>query len=568
MKPLKTSIGLIALAMSAGLASCGGSSGPIENAIEYFPFQLESDGKWGMIDKDGEVLFSEEFKSEPSPVIDGVFFVSEGDGYTLYKASDKPKPINGCEKLLSVGIMTDGIVPISRENERITIINKSGETVAVLNPVAGKEIVYSSPMYSDGLLVAMNQDEKYGAVDKSGKVAVDFKYDQLYNFSEGYAFARKETNSGSKIIVLDKKGKEIASLKKDYSLVSTEFNHGLALVTDDDMRYGFVDTKGEFKRAPGKVQAIGDFNSDNYVYANDSGEWGVMNMDGDVVIRAKYNSLKMLNDDRYLAVNRDEYLILDSKGETIKEFDEYSWMSVLPGSNNLIARENSHYILIDDNGKALNKEEYKDITISPRTMTIMSDFFNVDGIVADVLESIKDNGIGKYKIGQRASQLGLSAEDYAGSYSFRDESLNKTGYKYQIHFSGQTNERIAESNWDPYSYQSHYSFNPSSEVETLIMEVSTDRDCWDKVKAKLFSDLKAKGYKLAWQSDNDYFGFENGKTGIVIRRGGYGFAIGLVSKSTLDRNNPNGSPGDSVVVEEVTVEEVDADSTVAVADVL
>lgn len=93
------------------------------------------------------------------------------------------------------------------------------------------------------------------------------------------------------------------------------------------MRYGFVDTKGEFKRAPGKVQAIGDFNSDNYVYANDSGEWGVMNMDGDVVIRAKYNSLKMLNDDRYLAVNRDEYLILDSKGETIKEFDEYSWMS-------------------------------------------------------------------------------------------------------------------------------------------------------------------------------------------------------------------------------------------------
>lgn len=142
MKPLKTSIGLIALAMSAGLASCGGSSGPIENAIEYFPFQLESDGKWGMIDKDGEVLFSEEFKSEPSPVIDGVFFVREGDGYTLYKASDKPKPINGCEKLLSVGIMTDGIVPISRENERITIINKSGETVAVLNPVAGKEIVY------------------------------------------------------------------------------------------------------------------------------------------------------------------------------------------------------------------------------------------------------------------------------------------------------------------------------------------------------------------------------------------------------------------------------------------
>lgn len=63
----------------ASLSSCTGGHGP-EN-IDYLPFQEEEGGKWGMISPDGKVLFSEEFKSQPSRAIDGRFWVYNDQGY-------------------------------------------------------------------------------------------------------------------------------------------------------------------------------------------------------------------------------------------------------------------------------------------------------------------------------------------------------------------------------------------------------------------------------------------------------------------------------------------------------
>ena len=43
--------------------------------VEYVPYQETEKGQWCMISPAGEVLFSEEFKNEPTVVKDGLFMV-------------------------------------------------------------------------------------------------------------------------------------------------------------------------------------------------------------------------------------------------------------------------------------------------------------------------------------------------------------------------------------------------------------------------------------------------------------------------------------------------------------
>ncbi|MDE6317574.1 MAG: hypothetical protein K2L73_04160, partial [Muribaculaceae bacterium] len=81
------------------VASC--SSKP---TIDYMPAKAEGDSDWGLVDANGEFLFTDEFSNRPSPAVNGFFFVEEGNGLTVYRAQKSPKIVGDLTGLKYCGV--------------------------------------------------------------------------------------------------------------------------------------------------------------------------------------------------------------------------------------------------------------------------------------------------------------------------------------------------------------------------------------------------------------------------------------------------------------------------------
>ena len=68
---------------AASLTSCSGDS----LDAEYVAVKESRSGNWSFYSPDGDVICKDEFKHKPSPVINGYFYVPEGNSglYTLPK---------------------------------------------------------------------------------------------------------------------------------------------------------------------------------------------------------------------------------------------------------------------------------------------------------------------------------------------------------------------------------------------------------------------------------------------------------------------------------------------------
>ena len=116
----------ILAAWSVLFVSCSSSDNV---KIELLPVKTTKDGKWSMMNKDGELVYDSEFKNRPTVAVEGVFAVEGDNGITLYSTAQKtPTELPGCTELKSAGYMSDGLIPVTKKDSRITVINKKGKT--------------------------------------------------------------------------------------------------------------------------------------------------------------------------------------------------------------------------------------------------------------------------------------------------------------------------------------------------------------------------------------------------------------------------------------------------------
>jgi hypothetical protein len=98
---------------------------------------------------------------------------------------------------------------------------------------------------TEGLLVITrpsNGVSKIGFVDLNGKVRIEPKYDEAYQFSDGRALVLLNEKYG----YINPKGEEVI---KPQFYEACSFSEGLAAVKIDG-KYGFIDTKGDVKIPP------------------------------------------------------------------------------------------------------------------------------------------------------------------------------------------------------------------------------------------------------------------------------------------------------------------------------
>lgn len=419
--------------------------------VDYLPFKMEKGERWGMLKPDGTALFKDEFEDTPSPCINGVFFIRNDKGFTLYTASEKPKPIKNCENLKYVGIMSEGIIPIVAKGERIKYVDINGNEKFTLKPYKNKEIIGVSPFFTDGLAVIETSDGKKGYINTLGEVVIEPKYDEAYRFSFGRALVTKEKDGESSEYryIIDTKGNIIKKLGDNVELESP-FD-GKYFIASKDERVVLLNDKGEItKKFPSKVKEVQQvLKNDSYIYLNDENEYGVNDKNDEIIIRAKYKHVRPLENNYYLVIyynSNDEYKIniIDNEGNIVKELDDYT--DIIYGGGNVWAEygidefwnnvfigrtEGNKYELMDLEGELISKEEYI-IDMDENYFfdvddLIESDYFDGNGMADNIVSSIKDNSIGNIYLGTNLSDIltDQSVYNYEKQILFNDISSDE-----------------------------------------------------------------------------------------------------------------------------------------------
>lgn len=528
------------------MTSCG-SGGDKKLALDYLPVQPREDAKWGLIGPDGKMLYEDEFKEMPSMVINGVFTVKEDGGVSVYEATaKKPTLIPGLEELVDAGIMNDGVIPIVRKNERIKLVDKSGKEKLVLDPdIAGLEIIRIEASSTDGMFIFEVSTEGVGVMNTSGKVLINPTCKSLTYLNEGRYLA---TSKVGDYFLLNNKGKEIAKFNENI-IAGSKFVNGKCLVLrGEDKIPGYINSKGEFTKLPSKIHRFtGVFDGKVFGFETEEGNTGIMNIDGEVVIRPKYNMVAQIPDDKYIVSNDDDqWFILNKNGEKEIILDDFAYIIPMSatgfgGKFELIGAEKRHRIdLYDYKGKALTQESFYNANFQVKQF-IESDYFNPEDIGTTLAYYIESDGVNRVKFNTPMSKLlpkDAEAKDYSNKFEYSFSDIPK-GYKWTLSITANTNEPIAtpiyttktETSWfSTYTREviTGYKFNPKAKVNSFTITAESDRDFLEGALGAIDTALKAQGFVESPQ-DADEFDFE----ATVYNKGTVQVLVG----SYLDRNS-------------------------------
>ena len=397
----------------AGFVSC--SEVLEQSETGYLPFKSSQNGKWGMIGTDGTVLFEDEFKDEPTSVMNGRFLVKNGnDLWEIYKAEAKPEKVG--EEYLQIADFTSYVTPAVKKNERICLIDVNGNVKATLEKANNKNIV-SCTAFSYGYAVRETEDDKYGIIDTKGNVVIEAKYDAATPISSGKfcVLTRKNIDEPVTVKILDAGGRNILEMKvgdgQKYTDIDPKMctDKYLAVCTsvDGEFQWGYLDySKNVVVKPSSKIRGLGGVSGDNFIYySGDS--YGVMNFDGEVVLRAKYDNLVWGDEDMLIAYDSDSnYSIVNLEGDKLTKEQYLDILPFYDGKHAAVRVDDNSWGFIDKKGEEIKIKNAPDIYYLSQNRAcdiVESDFVDIDAIISRI--KLDKNGIMGFSIDMMPQQI-------------------------------------------------------------------------------------------------------------------------------------------------------------------
>lgn len=512
------------------MSACNQSTN--EYGITHIPFKAEKDSRWGLIDWDGNPLIEDEFDEKPSAVTEGRFYVKNSDGlYEFYTAEKKFKKIGG--EYVRVGAFCDGLAPVVEKDQPVCFIRLDG-TVAFTLDSYKNELIEAASTFHEGRAAFRTESGKYGYIDVTGKVVIEPVYDNVTTFENNSARVYKLANEQYKeTFIIDKNGNKYFKVNPDYKVSCNFYEHkiGYEESIGNDDGYGILNEKGEkILKASSKYTYISSFYNGYAVFTNKSDEKGLMDKDGNVVIRAKY---AMLQEAGEVLIYRNTWEkeregILSYEGEVICE-DIYN--EIIPfekGYKYTYALDNKEWILIDKKGKDQHKGSFYKIDTDPSTFIVdtdvESDYVDVQSEVDKAMNFIKEDGsIDKLTYNTKPNEF---ANIYDKDYKVSDLQDKKQMYQslkwdkfihsslyveYDANVITPNYERKwKESYWGGGHWEneiSGYSYNDNARIKTFVLYIEPTGKLTER-KQDMFDSvckwMETKGYtKLSTDNNND-----------------------------------------------------------------
>lgn len=356
---MKKTFSMLCLAMLL-LASCNSSNSSTEDLdVSYVPVKTTSDGDWGMVGPDGKMLFENEFKEQPSPVIGGVFAVPEKDGLSVYRAAGKPTIVAGMENLQAVGLPAEGMLVYINKEGLINITSLDGQNSVSLPD----NIIGCQAYFCDGMLSVVNKEGKWGYVDITGKQVIPCKYDGTSKFGDGVAFVGTMRDDKMVVEIIDKTGAVVGKVRENITInAETRFFNGKCVAVNSDDRCGFLDKDGTFNKLNAEVVAVTETTDAGFIFKTKDGLYGAMDYEGNSIVRARYDALSYVPGTRnFFSRIGNTYSLLNAKGEKITDITGYQSIVVAYPNFPLVAYTGSRFEYLDKDGKTIGNMDFPQI---------------------------------------------------------------------------------------------------------------------------------------------------------------------------------------------------------------
>ena len=484
--------------------------------IQYVAMKLVDSKMWSIVNiESGDILYENEFSYEPSVIINDMFYVKNDKGlYDVYNLNDVKKPINKISYKYITSFNIDGEALAVEPGGGITLIDKNCKVITSFD----KSIKFCSNFSKNGTAAFEDVSGKCGLIDKKGNIIIKAKYDGVHNsdVEDEYICITKDGDISRYDIMNTKQMISYSFTSKDYDQIGY-FNEGLLSVkkAGDCNDVYYIDKTGVKSIKFGTVEEYGLY---QYTFTNnispflEGKSWGIKNKSGEILIRAKYESLT-IHDKFILAKKNDKWGAINEKDEVLLpfEFNALSYLNderLITGEYYSSDKDNS-FSIIDLNGKDIGTRNFKEINIygSYGVRSNCFDAKNEANKVASILNENSCNNISAGKtLNDFRSLLKYSEYFYKGDYTL-NESDNISGvsikYAFDVPISRETYE-----NFYGIRLSNGTKFNYNAKCVGVILDYSLKEypiTAESEFVRDFESIIKNKGFK---NKGNDYY-FEN-----------------------------------------------------------
>ena len=345
----------------------------ISNVEEYNYSILYRDDKYGVINKEGEIVVEPTYTNVqiPNPSRPLFICVSEynrelGEYENKVLNENKEQILTTYDSVSAISVdSTDTNVPYEKSVLKYRKDGKYG-----LIDFDGNEI--TKPIYDDirGLgykegTLLVKQGEKYGVININGAEMVEIKYDsvsadnyydsQTKSKNAGFIISEK-TEEGYRYGYIDYKGKRI--LKPEF----TKIERVNEIQGDDIYFIAYKNGQAGLMRN-NKCLTNYEFESIEYNLSNNlfiaqrNSKKGVMNTNGDIMVNTEYDELSFGGE--YInAIKNDELTILDVNGNEIQNSDIVSLTKTKDSNYYIAIDQDNLYTVLDQNKNNLLNNNY------------------------------------------------------------------------------------------------------------------------------------------------------------------------------------------------------------------
>ena len=370
----------------------------VEN-YEYFI--LRQDGKYGVINKVGDIVIDPEYKNVIIPNPQKAVFVCYDEnndtkilnqnGEQLFSEYAKIEPIR--LKNIASDLMYEKNLLTYQQDEKLGLINLEGEVIA--KPIY--ESIEGLPYKEGELLVQL--EGKYGVINNKGNYLVDPEYDQInvdnYTTEEdGYKHAgyivSNTTENGYRYGYVDINGNVL--LEPEYTEVSRIIN-----IKDNDNIYLIVAQNGQYGMFKNQEQIIGNeyqsisYNSEsNTLTLEKTRRYGMATLDGEVVIPVEFAQVDSTGKYIYTTDVDGNVKVYQEDGNPA-EIDSNVYILETENENYQIKIDNSQgsvYSILNKNGEQITTQNYSYINYLYDNYFIVSVTGGKVGVINDKEEPI------------------------------------------------------------------------------------------------------------------------------------------------------------------------------------
>ena len=383
----------------------------VEKISEYNYFTLEQNQKYGVIDRNGNIVIEAEYEAVQIPNPSKAIFVcvkeyneSTKEYETVVYNEKKEVLLSNYKNVQAISIYTnvnstpyEKSVLTYKENGKYGLINLEGKQIT--KPVYDE---ISSINYKEGTFL-VKQNELEGIINMKGKVIIKCEYesvtsDNYYsensNNKQAGFIVSKKTEDGYRYGYANYRGTiilnpiytqlervtEIANekgvyfiafkngqaglLKNNKEILNYEYEDiqynvlGSIFVTKRNGKYGAVNQEGTTVLYP---EYDNVYTGGMYLNALKDKDIFIFDLNGNKIETNEVSKTKTENANYYITIDKNnKYKVVDSKDNIIIDKD-YTYIEYLPGDYFIVERDSKSGI-IDSNGKSVIELKYDSIS--------------------------------------------------------------------------------------------------------------------------------------------------------------------------------------------------------------